>query len=96
MLKSKILAVTLTACMWACGGVDKPAAPMCQENTATQIALPDGSKGGVICCQHRADCYKLGTKVCNTYDITLANNTTSTDFATNDHPVEYVVQCKVK
>lgn len=87
--------IALLPLMAGCGlgGTPTSTTPICEEHSATEVKLPDGSKGGVICCQHRADCYKLGTKVCGTYDITLANNATASDFATGDRVAEYVLSC---
>jgi hypothetical protein len=95
-MKPTILLVLLPI-IWACSApADKTpvvAATPCQEGVYQPIHLPDGAEGAVICCQHRAMCYKGGTTVCGTYNILLGHDAVVQDFSTSAYPVEYVIQC---
>ncbi len=95
-MKTHLIALSLL-CMWSmgCGDPKKAtAAPICDNMTQSSVKLPDGTLGAVVCCQHKADCYKLGTLACGTYKITQANNAPASDFVTGETVSEYVIVCK--
>lgn len=91
MKRKTILAVIFLA-ICGCGTPTVKPSP-CPDNTGVRIFLPDGTLGAVICCQHKADCYKQGHALCNTYDITQADNESSSQFKTGDSVVEYTIHC---